>query len=98
MTLLGYSMHGVGHRSMPGSPRASGSFSPQPDRTLTPTRGVLEADEQTLLDRLTDVASVQETSVSVAERRKRFQPRAARNDPHRRTQPITLQEILEADA
>jgi hypothetical protein len=72
---------------------ASGRASPLVGRKTS----LQEDGERRLFDRLDHLSAVQSTGVDVGEKKKRFAS-TDRQDPRRMTQPITLQEVLEADA
>ena len=77
---------------MPGSPglfHESADVIPNPE---TPPSATVTSDEASLLAKLSDVAEAEKTA---AERRRRFQ--RSRDNWRRRTQPVTLGEISEAD-
>ncbi|KAK2143717.1 hypothetical protein LSH36_818g00023, partial [Paralvinella palmiformis] len=76
-----------------GSP-LKGAFTPH-IQALQPT-SPLATDERQLLDKLTKVADIAMVRDAAAERRKRFMQR--HSGDRRRTQPVTLEEIREADS
>lgn len=87
-------------RSASGSP---GPLSPSSVRMASPSTvhqpGIPEGDERKLLDRLSCVASSQGTDgPSITERKQAILDISRSDGSRRRTQPITLQEVLEADA